>query len=214
MPKKEELEQIVRGKGLEALRPSPENLSTEKQIVKEPNSVNHIESSTANSSDETSITFPAESTIKQAAKERRLNSQCVISEITPSPEQQSYIQEMIGENLHQIIIWDTYISQGEKRNTVFKINNPLTFHIHCTASGLLEQLKPEMEIYWITYDIGRMQLQPSYGFSIRTKPFWPNFRLSYEMKSTFAGFFKFHVIIDIKATDLFWVNEGFEFKIS
>jgi len=211
--KKEELKKIIRGKGMQAFRPSAENLSTEEVVVGKPNSVNQTGLSIATSQEEVSQSFQAEAISEQAVREKRLNDNCIISEIEPSQEQKDFIEKILGQDIHQIVIWDIYISQGEKRGTAFKINNPVVFNICCTASGLLEQLKPELGIHCISYDLQRMQIQNNYTFSAKTKPLWHNFQISYKIQPNLQGFFKFHIIVDIDDTDLFWIMDGFEFKI-
>ena len=208
MPKKEEFKKIVRGKGMDALRPSAENLSSEKKIIEEPISGSPIRSSVDNS-EEATRTFSAETVSEQQVLEKFF----VISEIVPSQEEQDYIQDLLGEDANQIVIWDTFISQGEKRGLVLKKNEPIIFNVCCAASGLLAQLKPELEIHWITHDIQRMQVQPLYEFKIRTKPLWPVFIICYEIQPALAGYFKYSIIVDVEPADLFWVREGIEFKI-
>lgn len=205
MHKKQELKKMVRGKGLEALRPTAETFSSTEKTIEAIESENKIHPSISNSKEEA---------VKESAiAEKQLSKNIMITEILPTPEQQSYIQEMLGEEKHQIVIWDTFISQGEKRGSVFKKDTPLTFNICCTASGVLAQFKPEVEIHWISYDILRMQLQPLYNVTASSKPFWPNFKIQFQLIPAAVGFFNFHVIVDPKVTSLFWVRDGFVFKI-
>ena len=209
MAKKEELKKIIRGRGMEALRPSTEDIAEEK-----PTSIDHTPLSVITPQEEPSLHPQTQVVVEKPVHEKRLSQNCIISAIEPSQEQKDFIEKILGENIHQIVIWDIYVSQGEKMGTGFNMNNPLVFNLCCTASGLLEQLKPELGIHWITYDLQRMQIQTNYRFFIKTKPLWPNFQICYEIQPTLNGIFKFHVIMDIEETDLFWIKEGFEFKIS
>lgn len=199
MAKKEDLKKIVRGKGLDALRPTAEDSSPD---------------SNDNPQEKTEQTLITNNVGEQMGQEDKLNKHCLITEILLSPEQQAYFKDKLGENTHQILIWDTFVSQGEHRGTVFRNDAPLNFNVCCVASGLLAQLKPELEIQWTTYDIQRMQLQPLYDFKIKTKPSWPIFKISYEVQPALAGYFKFNVIVDIEQIELFWIKEGFVFKIN
>ena len=208
MAKKEELKKIIRGRGMEAFRPSTEDIAEEK-----PTSIDHAPLSVITSQEEPVQGPQAQVVYEKPITEKRLSQNCIISAIEPSQEQKNFIEKILSENIHQIVIWDIYVSQGEKMGTGFNMNNPLVFNLCCTASGLLEQLKPELGIHWITYDLQRMQIQTNYRFSIKTKPLWSDFQVCYEIQPTIPGFFKFHVIVDIEETDLFWIKEGFEFKI-
>lgn len=213
MPKKEELGKIIRGKGLEALRPTAENIFSEKKTAKELNSNIKIDSSISDSKGEEATCLTENTTGEATTNQEQLNDNCLIKEITLTKEQQTYIQEMLGKDAHQILIWDLFISQDGKRGSLFRNNTALTLNVCCTASGLIAQLKPEFEVHWISYDLLRMQIQPFYKFSANTKPLWNNFNIQFQIKPEAIGFFNFHVIIDIKAADLFWIKEGFVFKI-
>jgi len=213
VPKKEELEKIIRGKGLEALRPTTESFSSEKITSEDPTSESKIHSSFSNSKGE-EIPYRTDETTKEHIMEKLpLNENCLISAIIPTLEQQLYIQDMLGKDTHRIFIWDVYISQEAQRSSVFRNATPLTFNICCTASGLIAQLKPEFKLHWISYDITNMQIQPFYKFSVCTKPLWNNFKVQFQINPAAPGFFNFHVIIDLESAGLFWVKEGFVFKI-
>ena len=205
MPKKQELRKIVRGKGLEALRPTAETFSSTEQTAEAIESDSKIHSSSDNSM--------GEAAKGSSTAEKQLSKNIVITEILPTPEQQSYIQEMLGVDANQILIWDTFIWQGEKRGSAFKKDTPLTFNICCTASGIMAQFKPEFEIHWISYDILRMQVQSLYNVTAYSKPFWPNFKIQFRLIPAAVGFFNFHVIVDPEVASLFWVRDGFVFKI-
>lgn len=213
MPKKQQLEKIVRGKGLEALRPTPEHSPAEgsssqqseaEKTKFEPS--NHFEQpEAAAASDELSEEATGEM--------KRLNKYCIITPITPTIEQQSYIQAQLSDDSHQILIWDLFIAQNGKIGSAFQPGIPASFNICCTASGLIAQLKPEIDIYWVSYDLLRMQIQPSYKLVASTKPWWNNFKIQFEIVPDITGFFNFHVIVDLKAASFFWMKEGFMFKI-
>lgn len=214
MSKKEELEKIVRGKGISALRPeiddsSPDNLIFENfQLERK----EHLSSSHP---DKEKSSFLSERPIEiQKAEEIQLNKNCFLSEVIPDINEQELIQRTIREDLHQIYILEAYLSQDGTRGAVFKHNLPLTLNIYCYASGLLGQLKPELDISWISYDILRMQIQPAYQFSVRIKPLWQYFKLKYQIQSSLPGLFRYHVVVEVMVADLFCVKEGSIFKIA
>ena len=213
MPKKQELKKIVRGKGLEALRPTPENFSSEKRKSEAQKSEIKEHYSASDSKDETAKSFTDETIEEQTTEQEQLSKNSIIAQIIPTDEQQLYIQEQLGDDSHKILIWDLFITQGGKKGSVFQPGIPATFNICCTASGLIAQLKPEIEVHWISYDLLRMQIQPLYKFSVHTKPLWNHFKIQFQLKPAVFGFFNFHVIVDLKAAGLFWVRDGFVFKI-
>lgn len=207
MPKKEQLEKIIRGKGLEALRPQPEN------AVSEPAADWKLNTQNFSSEDQEITPLTVEVNEENSKNQKQLNENCVIKEIILTDEKKKQIHEILGADSHQILIRDAFISQNGKRGSLFKNYTMLTFNVCCTASGLIAQLKPEFEVHWISYDLLRMQIQPFYKFSVISKPFWNNFVIQFQINPAAVGFFNFHIILEIKAAELFWVKEGFVFKI-
>lgn len=211
MPKKEQLEKIIRGKGLEALRPTAGNFSSERTTSEEAKAEGKEDDSVSKGE---VAPDPSDETIEeQMTTQVKLNENCIIAQIVPSQEQESNIQQMLGEETHQILIWDAFISQDGNKSSAIQKDVPITFNVCCTASGLIAELKPEIEVHWVTYDILRMQIQPSYKFSVRAKSLWDNFKIQYKINPGAIGFFNFFVIVDLKSSGLFWVKEGFVFKI-
>ena len=213
MAKKQQLEKIVRGEGLAAFRPTPENFSSEKRTSEVSKSEIKEHYSASDSKDEAAKSFTDETIEEQTTDQVQLNKNSIIAQIPPTDEQQSYIQEQLGDDSHQILIWDLFITQGGKRGSVFQSDIPATFNVCCTASGLIAQLKPEIEVHWISYDLLRRQIQPGYKFSVNTKPLWNHFKIQFQINPAVFGFFNFHVIVDLKTAGLFWVRDGFVFKI-
>lgn len=209
MAKKENLENMVKER-FDSLQP-PIIKSDEKE-KKSGNGNNQNKNSKIpkENHQEKELQVSPEQVVKR--QEKPLSANCKIAEIIPSPEQQEIIDKQQG-NENQIIIWDAFISQNGKKGQAFKKDSSLIFHVCCAASGLMEQLKPDFKMHWITQDINRLQIQPVYGFEIDTKPEWIAFEISCEMQPVLAGFFKFDVIVDISQTDLFWFKEGSIFKI-
>ena len=70
MPKKEDLEKIVRGKGLDALRPTVEPCSSTKITSETKESKNKLDASFANSKEETAK--------EQSIAEKKLNENTMI----------------------------------------------------------------------------------------------------------------------------------------
>jgi hypothetical protein len=211
--KKQQLEKIVRGKGLEALRPTPEYFPSEKRASGESKSETREYDSISNLNRQEVPGLSDETIEEQTTEQEQLNKNTIIARITPTGEQQSYIQQQLSDDSHQILIWDLFISQDGNNGSVFQPGIPVSFNICCTASGLIAQLKPEIDIHWISYDLLRMQMQPLYKFFVNTKPLWNHFKIQFQIKPDVTGFFNFHVIVDLKAAGLFWVREGFVFKI-
>ena len=146
-------------------------------------------------------------------KEQQINSNAKITEIIPTVEQQNKINELLGNNIHQVIIWNSYISQSEKVGSVLNKDEPLSLNICCAASGILAKVKPEIKIHLVTHDLTRFIIQPVYEFKINLSDYWEVFRLSYQLNPALSGFFKYNIILDVTKIDLFWFEEGSVFKI-
>jgi hypothetical protein len=210
VPKKEKLEKIVRGNGIDAFRPSTEYSSLDE---KEENHLDSTLQPVSAEKEDTEKMIHEEKKSGDLAEEKSLNESCIIKEFLPTEEQLAEIMNKFGDNPHQILIWDTFISQNGKSGLVFKNDVPLSLNVCCAVSGVIEKLQPDFEVQWLTYDVERMQSQPIYEFKIITQPFWPVFILTYKINSTTKGIFNFRVILDVEKIESFYVEEGFSFKI-
>lgn len=199
MSKKNELHKIIKGQGLDALRPSSDPETQESTKVKS--------------------TLSNENSNNNQRQELPEN-QCVtiqpnirICQLIPTKEELNAFSDSIAGQKNTIIIREVAFLKKNSRSVAFRLHDELNVNISCAAVGLIADLKPDVEITLCTFDIEYCNPQPLYGFKINSKIQWPFFIVSFVANADVPGFFRSIVVANIKGTELFHLDDSAIFKI-
>ena len=188
MAKQNELKNLVRGKGLEALNASSAGEAPEEIVV---------------------IIGP-----KPKDGEKPVEPKFEITEIVPSEDDLRIIQEITGGKENYFVVWAAYTSEGEAAQSNFGLGKPITFKINCTTSKLLIQLGAPYRIEIITFDARTQRPEKLYSLVEDQQLKAAYFQISYMTETSLKGLFKLQAILSIPQTDIFQVYEGNYFQVS
>ncbi len=190
MAKQNELKNLVRGKGIEALGSSSDG---EAPVQEEIVVVNGA---------------------KPQNGKKPVEPKFEIKEIAPSEDDLRAIQEITGGKENYLIAWEAHTYEGEALQANFGLGKPISFKINCAASKLLIQFEARYRVEMIAFDARSLRPEKLYSRLEDQQLNSAYFKISYTTEATLDGLFKFHVILSIPKTDLFQVYECNYFQVS
>ncbi|MFQ5640041.1 MAG: hypothetical protein ACE5IR_18840 [bacterium] len=222
MAKRKKLENLVRGRGVEALSGSSD--LTEDETAQNSNDLESGISSRRRRENRIRVISDLEEASaeekllpenepKPAPKENLIMPKIKVTEIEPEEEELSVIQELTNGLANYLVAWDAYTSKREKFQSHFELGSPITFEINCAASEIFAELKTKFKVEIITYDMRTLQPQKIYGLSRSQHIESGYFQISYSTEAVQKGLFGFKVILSMQGTHLFQVCEGDYFQV-
>lgn len=195
--KKKNLEELVKGKGLDALRPSIPSINDDTEDL-EAQSQNIGEES-ADSEKTNKLTGP--------------NREGIIVRIDPGAEELDEINGFVEGKTEYAVVWDAFITSEKKVTSALRKQSRIVFNINCAVSQLLVELKARYEISVICHRLQCFQLEHLYCFTKKRMLGWPYFRASFATEALLPGLFNYQVILNIEDTNVFHVWQAKAFKI-
>ena len=190
--KRQELKELVKGKGLDALKATaPPKEKVEKIESKD-------------------LKVLTEDTRKTLVS---IEAKPVMIEIEPSPDEREIIQKLSGGAEVYALVWRAFTTIGEKENSVSSKGEIITFNIDCSVGKVLAQFKANYSLEMISFDVQSQHSQALYSYKTEDKIPFENFCVQFQALAALSGVFKIQTMLLIENTEHFHVYEGGYFRI-